>query len=201
MRSYTMKKISGTPDWSQVPVMPIDQLLWTDSIDVTAQAQICWDENALYLRMETTEPHIRMVETGPLAPVCDDSCLEIFFQPTQAPEYLNFELNPLCSHWIGQGIDLPSRVRILIPDFEERFTPEVTFTDTGWVLTYKIPFAFVRLFFPTFVAKEGLQMRGNCFKCGDRTVKPHFLAWNYVESEEPMFHLPEFFGNLVFGGE
>jgi hypothetical protein len=36
-----MKKIQGAPDWSNIPVMPIDNLLWTDSIDITAQAQIC----------------------------------------------------------------------------------------------------------------------------------------------------------------
>ena len=95
MKTYTLKKITGTPDWSAVPVMPIDTLLWTDSIDVTAQAQLCWDADALYLRMEATEPNIRMEETDPLAEVCNDSCLEFFLQPTDAPEYLNFEMNPV----------------------------------------------------------------------------------------------------------
>ena len=86
MRSYTIKKIHGTPDWSTIPVMPIDTLLWTDSTDVSAQAQICWDEDALYLRMEAVEPHIRMEENGPLASVCLDSCLEFFFRPTDRPD-------------------------------------------------------------------------------------------------------------------
>lgn len=201
MKSYTIKKIHGTPDWSAIPALQIDNLLWTDSIDITAQAQICWDENALYLRMETTEPHIRMEETDPLAEVSSDSCLEFFFQPTEATEYLNFEMNPLCNYWIGQGIEVDTRIRILVPDFEERFTPRVTITDTGWVLNYQIPFAFVRLFFPAFEAKEGLQVRGNCFKCGDKTVKEHYLAWSPVVNDEPAFHMPEFFGNLIFGGE
>ena len=52
MRSYTVKKICGAPDWNAIPVMPIDNLLWTDSIDITAQAQLCWDADYLYVRLE-----------------------------------------------------------------------------------------------------------------------------------------------------
>ena len=145
MRTYTLKKVSGTPDWSAIPVMPIDNLLWTDSVDITAQAQICWDEDALYLRMEATEPHIRKEQTGPLDEICDDSCLEFFLQPTDAPVYLNFEINPLCNYLIGQGTDaVCDRLRIRVPDFETRMEPKVVFTETGWVLTYKIPFSFIR---------------------------------------------------------
>lgn len=199
MRTYTLKKIHGTPDWDTIPVMPIDNLLWTDSVDITAQAQLCWDEDALYLRMEATEPNIRMKGSHPLAKICKDSCLEFFLQPTEGSAYLNFEMNPLCNAWIGYGIAYKTRVRIMYPDFKEQFAPQVTFTSTGWVLTYRIPFAFVRMFFPTFRAKEGLQVRGNCYKCGDETVKPHYLAWSPVVNEEPAFHKPEYFGCLIFG--
>ena len=200
MRTYTLKKVSGTPDWSAIPVMPIDNLLWTDSIDITAQAQICWDEDALYLRMEATEPHIRKEQTGPLDEICDDSCLEFFLQPTDAPVYLNFEINPLCNYLIGQGTDaVCDRLRIRVPDFETRMEPKVVFTETGWVLTYKIPFSFIRLFYPQFKAEVGVKVRANCYKCGDETVKPHFLAWNPVVNDFPAFHKPEYFGCLIFG--
>lgn len=200
MKTYTLKKVSGAPDWSKIEVMPIDNLLWTDSIDVTAQAQLCWDEDAIYLRMEAVEPHIRQVETGPLDEICNDSCLEFFVQPTEAPIYLNFEINPLCNYLIGQGDgSVHDRLRIRVPDFETRMEPKVEFTKTGWVLTYKVPFAFIRLFFPQFKAAAGVTMRANLFKCGDETVKPHFLAWSPVVSEEPMFHIPEYFGQLILG--
>ena len=200
MRTYTLKKVSGAPDWSAIPVMPIDNLLWTDSIDVTAQAQLCWDADALYLRMEATEPNIRMEETDPLAEVCNDSCLEFFLQPTDAPEYLNFEMNPVLNSWIGHGLDdVPTRLRIMVPDFEDRFAPKAEFTDTGWVLTYQIPFSFIRLLYPQFKAEVGVKVRANCYKCGDETVKPHFLAWNPVVNDFPAFHKPEYFGCLIFG--
>lgn len=200
MRTYTLKKITGAPDWSKIEVMPIDNLLWTDSIDVTAQAQLCWDEEAIYLRMEAVEPHIRQVETGPLDEICNDSCLEFFVQPTEKPIYLNFEINPLCNYLIGHGDgSVHDRLRIRVPDFETRMAPKVEFTEKGWVLTYKVPFAFLQLFFPQFKAGVGVKMRANLFKCGDETVKDHYLAWSPVVSEEPMFHIPEYFGQLILG--
>lgn len=202
MKTYTLKKIHGAPDWNAVPVMPIDNLLWTEPVAITAKAQICWDEEALHLRMEAVEPNIRKEETDPLAEICNDSCLEFFLQPEEGPYYMNFEINPLCNYLIGQGnTDVDNRPRIIVPDFDVRMTPKAEFTEGGWVLTYKIPFSFIRLFYPQFEAKEGVQVRGNCFKCGDLTEKPHFLAWNPVESPEPAFHLPEYFGTLIFGGE
>jgi hypothetical protein len=40
--------------------------------------------------------------------------------------------------------------------------------------------------------------RGNFYKCGDNLPRPHFLAWNNIQSEEPNFHLSAFFGDLLF---
>lgn len=201
MRTYTMKKIQGTPDWSNIPVMPIDNLLWTDSIDITAQAQICWDENALYLRMEAVEPHIRAEENGPMASVCQDSCLEFFFRPTARPDYFNVEMNPNRAIWLGVGPCIQELIRLQVPHVETLFDSKVEYTDKGWVLTYQIPFAFIRRFFPEFEAKVGGEMRANAYKCGDLTVKEHYLAWNPIVNDEPAFHMPQFFGRVIFGGE
>ena len=200
MRTYRLKKIQGAPDWSTIPVMPIDNLLWTDPLPITAQAQLCWDEHAIYLRMEAVEPNIRKEETDHLAEICNDSCLEFFLQPTNAPIYLNFEINPLGNYLIGQGdCDVDNRLRIIVRDFEERMVPKVEFTATGWVLTYKVPFDFIRLFYPQFKAEVGVKVRANCYKCGDLTEKEHYLAWNPVVNDEPAFHKPDYFGQLIFG--
>ena len=48
MRSYVIKKLQSAPDWSAVPVMPIDNQPWGEKVDISAQAQICWDEEALH---------------------------------------------------------------------------------------------------------------------------------------------------------
>lgn len=201
MRSYTMKKVSGVPNWQDIPVIPIDTLLWTDSTDVSAQAQICYDTEYLYLRLEAVEPNIRMEEQGVLAEVCEDSCLEFFLRPTQRMDYFNIEMNPNGALYLGFGTSLENLIRLLLPNPEEMLIPQVEFTDGGWVLTYRVPFAFIRRFFPDFTAEKGTKMYANFYKCGDSTVKPHFLAWNPIRRETPAFHCPEDFGCLIFGGE
>ncbi len=200
MRTYTIEKITGTPDWSKIPVMPIDNLLWTEPVPISAQAQICWDDENFYLRQEAVEPNIRAVECGPLADVFEDSCLEFFVQPTERPQYLNFEINPAGAIWLGHGVEVDTRIRLVVPEVEEVLNIQTERTPTGWVLTYRIPFSLIRSLFPDFEPKEGLQFRGNAFKCGDETVQPHYLAWNRVEGEEPAFHQPQYFGRLILGG-
>lgn len=198
MRTYTIQKIQGAPRWDAVPVMPIDNLLWTDSIDVSAQAQICYDEDYLYLRMEAVEPNIRMEETDILAAVCQDSCLEFFLRPTERMDYFNIEFNPNKIVYLGFGSGVHNLIRLL-PDTDALFAPCVEFTNDGWVLTYRVPFSFVKQFFPEFEVKEGVKMYANAYKCGDETVKPHYLAWNPVNSMTPAFHRPQDFGTLIFG--
>lgn len=201
MKTYCVKKTCGAPDWSAVPVMPIDTLLWTDSIDVAAQAQLCWDEEALYVRLSAREKNIRMEESGLLSEVCEDSCLEFFLQPTERADYFNFEMNPNRALYLGYGTNVENLIRLLVPDVEKLLDSRVEFTSDGWVLTYRIPFGFIRRFFPEFEAKAGTRMRANAYKCGDKTVKPHFLSWNPIDLPEPAFHCPQFFGELILGSE
>ena len=54
-----------------------------------------------------------------------------------------------------------------------------------------------RLFYPDFRLIPGIHFRGNCYKCGDRTEHPHFLAWNPVHTPTPDFHRPEFLGEMI----
>lgn len=201
MRTYTMHKVRGVPDWSTIPVLPIDHFLWLDPVNVSAQAQICWDDEAIYIRMEAEEPRLRMRETGLLAEVCEDSCMEFFLQPTQRPEYLNFEMNPDRAMWLGIGVDADTRIRLLVPEVETLLDVRSAYTLNGWKLTYRIPFSFIRIFFPDFEAKEGLCVRGNVYKCGEKTADPHFMAWCPTVYEEPNFHMSEYFGCFVFGNE
>ena len=201
MRTYTMKKTQGTPDWSAHEILPIDHLLWTDSIDVTAQAQICYDDENFYLRLEAVEPNIRKVNKAEdlLAEVCEDSCLEFFLQPTDRVDYFNFEINPNGAVYFGYGQNLPSLIRLIVQDVQELLDIKTQLTDNGWVLTYRVPFALIRRFFPDFQPVKGGKVRANFYKCGDETTKMHFLAWNPITQEEPAFHVPSDFGQLIFG--
>ena len=42
-----------------------------------------------------------------------------------------------------------------------------------------------------------VEMRGNFYKCASATSQPHYLSWSPIDTPEPDFHRPEFFGKLT----
>ena len=197
MRTYTILQKTG--DWADIPAAPIDTRLWTEEVDISAKAQVCYDAEALYVRLTAKERDIRAEETGRIGVPSKDSCLEFFFSPCEGDtRYFNFEFNPaLCMH-IGFGSCRQNSARLL-PKPSANINPEVVRTKEGWELTYQITFAFIRQFFPDFDPAPGKRMRGNFYKCGELTPTEHYFAWNPVGTPTPDFHRPEFFGELVFG--
>ena len=197
MRSYTIMPKTG--DWKDIPVAPIDTRLWTPEVDIVSTAQVCYDTEALYLRLCSKEKDIRAVEEGRIGVPSKDSCLEFFFSPEEGDvRYFNFEFNPaLCMH-IGFGSCRYDSARIL-PKPSANINSEVVRTEDGWVLTYQITFAFIRQFFPDFTPTPGKKMRANFYTCGELTPVEHYFSWNPVETPTPDFHRPEYFGELIFG--
>ena len=198
MRSYKVMPKSQTNDWSDIPVAPIDTRLWTPETNISATAQVCYDEKALYVRLTAQEKNIRAEETGRIGVPSKDSCLEFFFSPIEGDtRYFNFEFNPaLCMH-IGFGNCRYDSARIL-PKPSANINPQVSRTDDGWELTYQITFEFIKMFFKDFDPAPGKKMRANFYKCGELTEVEHYFSWNPVDTPTPDFHRPEFFGELIF---
>src|SRR5206468_10962581 len=46
---------------------------------------------------------------------------------------------------------------------------------------------------------SGRHATANFYKCGDAMPEPHYLSWSPINTPEPDFHRPEFFGALRFG--
>lgn len=198
MREYTITRITGQPDWAAIPQLEIDNLLWTEEVPITAAAKICYDDTALHVCLSAQEPHIRAEHTGPVGMPCEDSCLEFFFSPDPDDlRYINIEYNPNAAMYLGTGTGIQNLLR-LVPE-EPCFQPEVTRFAGGWQITYQVPYSFIRQIFPDFSPAPGGRIRANCYKCGDLTPQPHFLAWNPVTSETPAFHRPQDFGVMYFG--
>ena len=128
MRSYTI--FPKTEDWKDIPVAPIDARLWTPEVDISATAQMCYDENALYLHFAAKEKAIRAEETGRIGVPSKDSCMEFFFCPMEDDtRYFNFEFNPaLCMH-IGFGTCRYDSARLL-PKPSANINPTVIRTES-----------------------------------------------------------------------
>lgn len=199
MRSYVLKKITGTPDWNAIEALPIDNLQWTPPVDIRAQGQLCWDDEAIYVRLRAWEKEIRAEQSGLMQMPCEDSCLEFFLRPGEDLRYLNFEMNPNCALYLGYGTKIQTLTRLVVKDEQALFAPQAERLDDGWAITYRVPFAFIREFFPDFTPHVGLAMYGNCYKCGDLTVQEHYLSWNPMQCDAPAFHRPQDFGRLILG--
>ena len=196
MKTYTIVRTEGKPGWERVPVLTLDSILWEPDAGVRATAQFCHDAESLYVRLRAAEEDIRAEYTAPLSPVHRDSCLEFFFMPEGGDRYFNFEINPNgCLH-IGFGHGRHDSTVLYRRDAAELFAIRTQRTPDGWEAAYRIPLAFLRLFYPEFLF-EGV-LRANVYKCGDDTPHPHYLAWNPVLTETPDFHRPEYFGKMVF---
>lgn len=195
-REYQISAVTGEPVWAEIPVLRIDHILWKPDCGITASAQICHDEQYLYVHLRATEAKIRAEYTAPLSPVHQDSCLEFFFMPEDEDRYFNFEINPNgCLH-IGFGRGRRDRVVLFREDMREMFAIRTGRTPDGWEASYRIPLSFLRLFQPGFTFTGAL--RANVYKCGDLTEQEHYLSWHPVTSARPDFHRPEDFGRMVF---
>lgn len=196
MPAYTVTRIQSTPDWAQIPSVAMVDTGWCSPCPVAAKAQLCHDGKNLYVRLEAEESDIRATLSGPLDPVCTDSCLEFFFAPMpEDSRYFNFEYNPLGTIYLGFGAERATRVRQIVsqPDL---FHARPFHTEKGWGITYVIPASFISLYMPNF-SFTGIAA-GNFYKCGDKTSVPHYLAWSPLHCDTPDYHCREDFGTLIF---
>ena len=206
LRSYTVARIDGNIDasadidWSGIAQLDIDNAQWLDAYGILAHAQLCYDDEALYVHMWAEEQDIRAEHSkDELCPSCyEDSCLEFFITPVGGDaRYMNFEFNPNCAVCSEIGTHKEDRVALVPRD--DIYNASSALTDDGWEIFYEVPFDYLRNFFPGFEVQSGSQVRANFYKCGNLTANKHYLSWNPIDSDTPNFHMPESFGLLIFG--
>lgn len=144
------------------------------------------------------EKYIRATNTQDNEAVYEDTCVEFFVSFGDTDAYYNIECNCVGSLLIGHGKDRFNR--ILLPDLKKIqrtiIMERTANNDFHWELNLKIPidvFGYDKL-----SSLGGMSARGNFYKCGDLLPEPHFLCWNPILAPVPDFHLPEYFGELIF---
>jgi hypothetical protein len=162
-------------------------------------AKMAAGNDYLIVFMETNEVEIRAEEKGFSGQVCTDSCMEFFLaaDPGNSAQYLNWEFNPAGAMYLGIGTHRYDRHDIHPDNYRELFQVKTLVRDNGWSLEYHIPLTFLRGCFPLLKIKQGHVMRGNFYKCGDKTVRPHYGCWSPIDLPKPDFHCPAFFGVLT----
>lgn len=160
---------------------------------------IAYADDCIFLKYEVEEKNLRAVNTITNSPVYEDSCVE-FFISFDAGGYYNLEFNCMGTTRAGFGEEKKGRELLPVLLLKKIKTQAVIIKANGknvsWQLTVTIP---LEIFIHHHLhSLRGMQCRGNFYKCGDLLPEPHFLAWANIESPEPNFHFPQFFGKLIF---
>ncbi|MBQ9833355.1 MAG: hypothetical protein IJO48_06455 [Clostridia bacterium] len=201
MREYTITKLTSNHiDWTIVPKLNIDNHQWLEKTDISATAQICCDDTAIYVKLTAYEKNILSRYSTQCDPVWNDSCLEFFFCPIEGDlRYFDFETNPNGASFIGFGKSNTEMLRLIKTDpCEKLLNIQTDVFDGGWSALFTIPYDFIRIIVPEFAPVSGSKIRANCYKCGDETVSPHYISWNPINFETPLFHRPQDFGTMIF---
>ena len=188
--------------WSVLPAARVDNFPWAAPPADFRPATSAWmahNGGSLLVFMESCETGLRAEQTGFSGEVYTDSCMELFLMPDpeNSAQYLNWEFNPNGAMYLSLGKSRYDRLDVPEKNYRDLFQVKTITHNKGWNLEYRIPLLFLRRFFPSLELKPGRAMRGNFYKCGDKTARPHFGCWSPIDLPKPDFHCPDFFGDLI----
>lgn len=180
----------------------IDHLLWSkDGYKPDVIFKIAHNNACVFLRFAVFENHIAAVHVNVNDPVYLDTCVEFFIGIGNDDEYYNLEFNRLGTCCVGYGAGKKDRQDVAATEIEKiRSRRKMVAADGGFIYGWQLELIIPVTVFAHHpdVSLNNLFCKANFYKCGDNLPQPHFLAWNNIESDQPNFHLPQFFGNLQF---
>jgi hypothetical protein len=201
--SLNVHSVSLVFDKEQVPFHSIDCVNWADyPYKPDVKFRIAHNGICIFLNYQVEEIDIKAVCNEDGGKVWEDSCVEFFIAFPNQDFYTNIECNCIGKivaeartdklHCLSVPFNLANRI--------ERWSSigsnPVENLSGKWEVSMIIPIAVFR--FNEINSFNGIHARGNFYKCGDNLKAPHFLSWNPVKSEQPNFHLPQFFGEIYF---
>ena len=188
-------------DWTKVPAAAIDGYKWVKCTEYKAYAQLVYAEDFGFvckMTCEEKDPVATFTETD--SAVCLDSCME-FFVIFDGEKYLNLEANSIGTKCQGFGKKRESRAKVA-RKLEGGFASIPEVGEDKWTMTYELPLDQIQIFYPDVTAETfaaGYEFTGNFYKTGgaEQTGNEHYGMWNVVETENPDFHQPSYFGKFI----
>jgi hypothetical protein len=166
---------------------------------------IAHNGNNIFLKYYVEENSVAAIYRETNGPVYKDSCVEFFIDFNDGRGYYNIEFNCAGSCHIGFGSEKEDRLgvsNILV----EKITHQALFKKGGlphastikWELSLIIPVDV--FYYHKLDTLKDQSCHINFYKCGDELPQPHYLSWVDMFSDNPNFHLPEFFKKAYFTG-
>ena len=219
---YTVRKVGELPTvtepWGSGAWVDADTLcietFWPlkDKHEPKTEARMLHDGETIAVMFRVEDQYVVARGTEYQDRTHKDSCAEFFIEPVVGKGYLNFEYNcggillltyiedaPRTEDGFEQYSHVPAEVVECMKvhsSLSAPIDPELI-EPTNWTVSYTIP----KSIFETYVAElptlDGLEMRGNVYKCADECSHPHWGYWADI-GEELNFHQPAKFAPILF---
>lgn len=214
---YTVKKLKGKltidanwdkAQWKKIKEIPISNFMGKiPAFEPVVHAKMIYDKDNLYLIYKVEDRHVRIQNTKFNSSVSTDACVEFFFSPDEnwPLRYYNVEINAGGTGLMAYQIN-GKRINVKEEDFSvveiahtlpKKLDQEISEPVT-WYLEYKMPLALLSKYANFTQPKKGVKWKANFYKTSSKSTNPHYLTWAVVQSPKPQFHLPQYFGTLIF---
>lgn len=220
-KTYKVSKLKGTlainadwnkPQWKNIETIRVENYMGTiPPFKPTVEAKMMYDNDNVYVIFRVKDRFVKSVVQEYNGNVSGDSCVEFFFAPDSSLplSYFNLEINaggtPLI-FYIKHPYPATPYVKLEATEIEQieiahslpsKVDPEITEPVT-WTIEYRIPLSMLAKFSNVSRPAPGVKWKANFYKTGSRTSNPNYITWNFVDNPRPNFHLPQFFGTLIF---
>ena len=196
--------------WKKIKPIEIKQYMGkVSAFQPEVKAKMVYDDANLYVIFQVKDRFVRSVTTEYNGQVSTDSCVEFFFSPdTEFPlKYFNLEINaggtPLMYYITKPMTELKKlttdelKLIQIAHSLPATVDPEITEPVT-WTIEYRVPVSLLNKYANVTSPAKGVTWKANFYKTGSKTSNPNYLTWSFVDNPRPNFHLPQFFGTLVF---
>jgi hypothetical protein len=206
-------KIDGVWDkqvWENVPALEITKYMGDKpKFFPTTFAKLLYDEENIYGIFQVQDRYVQCLVQETNGHVSGDSCVEFFFSPDNSKPLFYFNLEINCGGvTLMQYVTVPRKEYLFLHEREiskveiahslpKKVFPEIE-GDTVWTIEFKLPIKILEQYASITHPKPGVKWNANFYKTASTTSNPHYLTWSKVDNAIPDFHLPQFFGTLVF---
>lgn len=182
----------------------IDQNNWSETYfyKPITRFYIARGDAEIYVSFDVKGNLLRALFSEDQQPVHRDSCVSALFYNEQTKRSYEFSFNCIGTCFAAaqdeQGVMVPLDLKESAQIRRWSSIGKRPFNELhgmfSWSVTAAIPFSFLGE-----VNAETLNLlTANFCKRADASSLPHYLSWNPIQSEEPNFNLPDFFGVLAF---
>jgi hypothetical protein len=198
------------PQWQNVQAVDISNFMGDiPAFKPVAQAKMMYSNENLYVIFHVQDRYVRCITKEFFGPVWEDAAVEFFFAPDQDhPElYFNLEINcggtPLMNYNLvprkeSRKVELNDLKQVEIAHTLPQFIDPEIKEPVTWTLEYRIPLSILQKYSHVSAPGKGVQWRANFYKIAENNSNHHYITWSFVDNEKPDFHLPRFFGKLIF---